>query len=404
MLEVQEITSIDEFRNLRTVWNETLEKSSCPVLYLTFEWMYCWWKCLGKTRKNLYVLVVRDGEDILGIAPFMEVKDTIAGLPTRKIEFISMMKYADHPSSCAGTLDLIIVRRTREVYEAVFTHLMTKKTHWNFLRLHPIPRDSQSLLFLEEIALNNGFSFMKRPVFTGAYIPIEMSWQSYFARFSSEFRRKLRQNEGRLSELAPVKYLKVTSSEEIDRAYHDMIDIERRSWKWKKGITLTSVAYQEFYRALAFEAAKQHWLRIWFLESNGQKIAFNYAIQYGGAVEACKWSYDESFRNYAPGRLLEWRMLEDSFQDGATRINLLWGDLVSKGRWSPRLEERYEVFLFNRDFYSRVLAVLMLRLSLYRFQRAFTELGRRIARKFGLRLRTSELTRMDQVKSDWRNN
>ena len=70
MLEIEIIEDFDRFLELEPVWNKTLTKSDIDIPFLTFEWFECWWRWY-ENDNALFIILVKEGEEILGIAPLM---------------------------------------------------------------------------------------------------------------------------------------------------------------------------------------------------------------------------------------------------------------------------------------------------------------------------------------------
>jgi CelD/BcsL family acetyltransferase involved in cellulose biosynthesis len=394
-LTVEVIQNVEHLMALEPFWNQVLIKSGRPTVYLTYEWLSSWWKCHGNNGKTLFVLKVTDGSEILGIAPFMEVSNRFSGLPIRKIEFISMMDYANSPNNLSGSLDVIVADRHDEVFEAITSYLIDRKIQWHFLRLHPISADSQLLVHLEKEARERGIPFEKKVVFSNACIHIEGEEKKNVLQQLTKHRKKFNNLEQKLKQQGEIKYVEYNSLAEV--SYEDILDIEKRSWKWNTGVSINSIVYGDFYRLFAEEASKKGWFRLWLLEINGEKIAYDYNTEFAGSVETLKGSYDMTYNKYSPGVLLTWREVEYFSNNGIKRINLLWGDIKAKQRWVPTIELHYEVFVFNDTIASRFIHFLYFKLLLYGRFRFVSDLRKRILRKLGIHSRTSELTRSDQV-------
>ena len=67
-MRVELIDDTERFRALRQEWDELLEQSAADCLFLTWEWLYPWWTHCADGRK-LCLLAVRDGGDLIGVAP-----------------------------------------------------------------------------------------------------------------------------------------------------------------------------------------------------------------------------------------------------------------------------------------------------------------------------------------------
>ena len=58
------------FTALRPQWNELLRASTADGPFMTWEWLHAWWKHLhGAAALN--VIAVRDGNELIAIAPLM---------------------------------------------------------------------------------------------------------------------------------------------------------------------------------------------------------------------------------------------------------------------------------------------------------------------------------------------
>ena len=102
-LQIEEISTPEAFQALEPYWNVLLDRCDRQEIYLTFEWISSWWLCFGSEDKSLLVLVVRDGTEIVAIAPCMEHRESLFGLPVRSIKLLSMADYPDSPSNCAAS-------------------------------------------------------------------------------------------------------------------------------------------------------------------------------------------------------------------------------------------------------------------------------------------------------------
>ena len=71
MITVQEVTTRTGFEQLEPEWNALLTRSASNNIVLTFEWMSTWWQVFGDRGRQLYILVAREGDNIVGIAPLL---------------------------------------------------------------------------------------------------------------------------------------------------------------------------------------------------------------------------------------------------------------------------------------------------------------------------------------------
>ena len=68
MISVEKISQESEFSNLQTTWNNLLKQSDADNPFLTWEWLYSWWKFYGD-KSELMILVVREDDKTVALAP-----------------------------------------------------------------------------------------------------------------------------------------------------------------------------------------------------------------------------------------------------------------------------------------------------------------------------------------------
>ena len=104
-LKIKIIEDPDGFEGLEGEWSELLRASAANSLFLSWEWLWTWWKHLAEGRK-LFLVTVRRGRELVAIAPFVLRSWKLAGLiPCRSLEFLGT------GSVGSDYLDLIIQRR-----------------------------------------------------------------------------------------------------------------------------------------------------------------------------------------------------------------------------------------------------------------------------------------------------
>src|SRR2546425_205209 len=107
MTMIEKIEDLAAFRALRNEWDDLLEASSANSFFLTWEWLYPWWKHLSGDRK-LSILTARAGGELIAIAPLAWRRQRIARIwPFPSLEFLGTDRI------CSDYLD-VIVRRGKE--------------------------------------------------------------------------------------------------------------------------------------------------------------------------------------------------------------------------------------------------------------------------------------------------
>src|SRR2546426_4821263 len=105
---VETIANPAGFEKLRNEWSELLEASDSNCLFLTWEWLHTWWQHLSEGRR-LFILTVRDGGQLVGIAPLaLRARRLIRFLPFSALELLGT------GSVGSDYLDVIVRRGVEE--------------------------------------------------------------------------------------------------------------------------------------------------------------------------------------------------------------------------------------------------------------------------------------------------
>src|SRR5262249_26150381 len=104
---VDTIADARQFARLAHEWTDLLSASAADCVFLTWEWLHTWLTQLGQGRQ-LNVITVRAGGELIGVAPLMVCPPRVARLvPFRSLEFLGT------GSVGSDYLD-VVVRRERE--------------------------------------------------------------------------------------------------------------------------------------------------------------------------------------------------------------------------------------------------------------------------------------------------
>ena len=79
-LKITTINTTEDFLNLREEWNSLLAQSENNNIFLKWEWLYNWWKAYDCDINQLFIITVRNNNQLLGIAPFYDKKESFSTL------------------------------------------------------------------------------------------------------------------------------------------------------------------------------------------------------------------------------------------------------------------------------------------------------------------------------------
>lgn len=326
-LSIQEVSNLADLEALRPEWERLLAGAPDPSAFLSYEWFQPWWRSFG--RGDLAVFVVRDGAELVGLAPLARRRLRPAGLPLlRSLTNEHSAKY-DWLAPSA---------RVDEVVAALVANL-AEQDSWQVLECTYLPENSATAAAVDRQARARGWRV--RRVFHGAspYIPIQGDWSEFFAHLPKSLRSNLRNRERKLHEAGPVAVVSVRDPERIAEVLPRAFAIEAAGWKGRRGTAIASSrATHAFYTELAARQSEQGRLVLYFLQLDGQDIAFRYCLDYRGTFSSVKTGYDPRFARYSPGLLLMEKILEELFRrSDHVRYDMLGTPVPWKMEWTRRL-------------------------------------------------------------------
>jgi len=339
---------------------------AADAFYLGHAWLRAWWNAFGKGRLHLGIL--RQGDRVVGLAPWRRRAGLWLGLPVRLVESL-------FNADAVGS-DVYLEEPRRRSAELLLDGLADEP--WDVLRLRCTPADSLSIAALRDAAAGRGLASYGRPRQHWPYITVGEDWETFLAGRSRNFRRTLRHKRNRLAgEISEARYDCLAGPPDIEAALPEVMQVALRSWSGREGSSIASPGARRFYEPALRALARAGALRLWTLRLEGRLAAFEVHVPWQRRVAELKGAYDHEFARLSPGSLLEAHALEALFRDGSCEHVDLLGDAEDyKLNWTEQLDPRVDVFVFNRSRRARLLA-----LAEFRWRPALGALKRRLRRR-----------------------
>lgn len=167
------------------------------------------------------------------------------------------------------------------------------------------------------------------------YVSVDGDWAGYVRSLSTNRRRGIHRRERRLAEAGTVTVDFEDGRQRLGRLLDEGFHVEGSGWKTAGGTAIESSATtRRFYTDVAHWAARNRSLRLSFLRLEGRAIAFDYSLVKDGVWYSLKAGYDPAYRQYSPGSMLLYRMLELVFAERLRSLELLGMDEPYKREWT----------------------------------------------------------------------
>ena len=341
------VTDYETFVRLEPEWNDAVSRAHVPHPFLLHEWFRTWWDCFGAGRR-LHVVVVRDGADVVAIAPLMTEQVHMYGLTVRKLDLL----HNDH----TPRVDCIAAGSPLESYGAIWDALRDANDQWDVLQLSRLPDDSPTRIAFAALADRDGYGTGIWRGDSSPYLTLSGTWDAYHASLSAKFRSNLRNRLSRLRAFGEPRLEVLDAAEQIAGASEEALRLEASGWKDKAGTSIISdAAVHRFYSLLAQRAAERGWLRLMFLTVGGRRIATSYGSCFDGRLFLFKTGYDPDYAACAPFKLLTYFAVERAFAEGLREIDFLGNAEPWKLEWTSTSRGHEWLYVFPNTIRARLL-------------------------------------------------
>jgi dTDP-4-amino-4,6-dideoxygalactose transaminase/CelD/BcsL family acetyltransferase involved in cellulose biosynthesis len=303
-----------ELAPLRALWTKLAERSR--NVFNTWEWASVWWRHFGQDRP-LRVTVVRRGAEPVGLLPLYQWRSG----PARVLRFLG-----HGPGDQLGPVG--------DPDDGVPLARALRRS------LHRLDAD---LLLAEQLPRGQDW----HALLGGRRLAEEASpivqfgtdgWEEYLRGRSANFREQVRRRARKLAREHRVAYRLSDGWRDLDRDLDTLFRLHAARWSTAPTNFLADAA---FHRAFAPVAVEQGWLRLWFLDVDGEPVAALYGFRFAGTESYYQAGRSPGWNDYRVGFVLLAHAIRQAADDGVGEYRLLRGGEDYKLRFAtadPGLE------------------------------------------------------------------
>jgi CelD/BcsL family acetyltransferase involved in cellulose biosynthesis len=313
-------------QELRGSWDALLAVAADRNPFIAWEWADTWWRHF-RLWDRLYVLVVRDGNDVVAIAPFSRAVlgaaghgfDIVFGLGQESADYGGFLFDATR----SDTLDPIVRHLARRVAKG--TTVVT---------LGRLRDDSATLAQLSAVAGDGGSLDLHRD-FDEEYPYLDIASLDDAARYVSrqQKRNDVRRRLRRLGEQHEVLF--TYREEPVQGALDAFFELHDRRWASKpadpNGLFVNPRG-RAFLRDLTQAFAGN--VRISSVRADGAPVAMRYGFEFGNRYYGLKSAFAPEFSTYGPGHLIVGLLLAHLVDSGVQEFDFMRGAGEHKDAWA----------------------------------------------------------------------
>lgn len=322
-MQVRRIKTYEDFERLAPEWDQLTD----GVPFRSFPWLDSWWRNLGQGR--LYTLEVRDGDALVGIAPWYVEETTAWG---RTVRFLGDGR------ACSDYLGILAAPPRRDEVVAALASWLTNAVnsptdHWDLIYGEASPVGEPTLGRLSRILEDQG-AMVHRHAGPGCWrIELPANWEAYLARLSKSHRKKLRRLERQWLDTRRAEY-RTASADDWDEAYRSLVELhQRRRQSLGDSGCFSTPGFERFLGEAASCLRQKGCCQLKVLKLDGQAAAVELQLLGPDTVYAYQAGMDPAQLEWEPGRVLSIAALRQSIDAGFRYFDLCRGDEEYKSHW-----------------------------------------------------------------------
>jgi len=337
VLEV--INTEKRFEAIREEWMDLLAHSSSDCIFLTWEWLHTWWKHLADTRK-LHILVIRNGADLIAIAPLASPSTTWTRLAhVRALEFLGT------GSVGSDYLDIVARRgKEAEALDILVDYFLREKF---MLDLKQLVNGS---LVLQLAARLQQHHWTRSETRTNVCPFIDLAgytWKSFQAGLGPKHRYNFHRRVKNLYRDFDAGFECIESEDHRSAALATLVTLHNKRMQERGGSDgLHSSELVGFHEEFTRLSLAEGWLRLFVLRLNGENAAALYGFMYGKKFYFYQSGFDPRYSPYSVGLVTMGMAIEAAIRDGAEEFDLLHGDETYKSLWAKERRDLVRMELY----------------------------------------------------------
>jgi len=375
------ITGLEDFLGLESIWNNLLSQSPTNTYFMRWEWLSNWWDIYSQPDDQLNVIVIKDGNAIVCIAPFYTRKRYVAKYyPSRLLMFLGT-QYHGKGDACSDFIDLIYINNhgdERALVDIVFEQINNKNV-CDEIYLSKIDMDSVTMKLFFEHTDNHGLLKIIREKYVSPYITLPDTWDGYMDGISASMRYKIRREQRKLEKNYSVNFRRSENLEELGADYNELIRMHTEWWETRNiDGAFSDTIFRKFHERLMPIMLKNGHLDLHFMREGEKNLAVLYLIKYDKKVYFYQSGIESSEKKSSFGYIMHSYCIDDAIKASFAEYDFL-PDVNTNGykqKYTKRNRDIADVYLCSNKLIKTHVVLRKYAAAAYRSIKKTLELAR----------------------------
>lgn len=336
------IQDIKGFEELKDEWEKLLEQIPNRSIFQTFGWHHNVVKSF-KREQEIFMFVFRKGNTLVGILPFRNISRNFRLIKFKVLEFLTHNR-SDYQ-------DVILGGFEEECFALFFDYLMKNKRLWDMLYLRNILGKSQNLKMLTHMLDEKGMDIQLQDGIVCPIIYTDKTYEEYIGKRKKKFLSNIRRCKNRLEELGPMKIVRFAGELPLNVLTQELIEQHIKRWNLTETPSkFNESAHREYYKNMFEALYLEGYLDLYYIESNGKRIAFHFGTKFNKKVCFHTPIFDPDFSKFSLNKILLINVIEQTFINNEDCFDFLAGVEQYKYDWTTQEQMTTSLLLFKNSF------------------------------------------------------
>jgi CelD/BcsL family acetyltransferase involved in cellulose biosynthesis len=342
-LHIRIIQDESEFKQIKPMWNELLKKTNDNNIFLTWEWVYTWWKYYDKSNQ-IHIITVYDGPELLSIFP--------TSLKIYNCLFFKIRVLENIGSTDTDHGGIISIGKKDKIYELIlnyFNKLIFEKGYL-IIFSHVFPNNDLFHMFKPNSTGSTSFKVLKTELTSSPYLLLPSDWESYARSLSKKKRKNLGWSIRAISKSHELRFENYdTSNNNISEVLNLFFNLHKQRWNDKN---LTSRFYDDnivnYYNELTNIFLNNGWMDVSILYVDDEAISIVWAFIYNHVYYYMTPTFDPTiYKKYSVGNIHLSKLIKQKIETGYDKFDFLKGMENYKLDWTTDHETNYQLTYFS---------------------------------------------------------
>jgi len=360
------VQDVESFYDLGKEWAPLVRSADHPAIFLSWEWMYHWWMVYGEGKHRLFLLTVRSGGRLVGLAPLYIKKNLLGG---KEIRFLGSNEV------CSDYLDFLLAPDHRNAaLQAMLLFLAGHaSSSWDKIDLADIPATSRTFPAVEDFF--RSYPLRKSVRHTVCpYLDLKGGWNEVASQLASPLRNTIKRKSKSLTKKHRAEFVDLDTGEDLAENFDVFVRLNKLRMAARDiRSPFLDEDFLKFHKRAFIELHRAGMATLHFLTVDGMPIAGIYLFRDPERYYFYQAGFDPVWEKYSPGTLLLEHAALSAHAYGAKEFDFLRGEEGYKNSWTiqKRINSRLTIYsnkMMGRLFYYLEYLLDSIRLTLRHIQ------------------------------------